>query len=208
MPPQALEIVIAEDVAAAVQSMADEVVGVESLHDFSLERVGGIVAGKTMFRDAGHEDAVVVLDAAVFRSDSAPSRVGEIQIAAHELAHALIGQLRAAGGEPMEPTFLPWEVSRWLARYVIEEHLADVVAEVGLGLCGTVALDDGSTRQLSSVDFGECADSFFVGGRRDLRERRFSDPRLPARVSRSRGDMAHGSDEDERDVDQPRSCAG
>lgn len=160
MRPQALEIVIAEDVAAVVQSMAGEVVGVEALQDFSLERIGGIVTGKTMFRDAAHEDAIVVLDAAVFRSDAAISRVGEIQITAHEFAHALIGQLRAAGGEPMEPTFLPWEVSRWLARYAIEEHLADSVAEVVLGLSGTVTLDDGSTRPLAAIDFGECGESF------------------------------------------------
>lgn len=160
MRPQALEIVIAEDVAAAVQALAGNVIGVEASEDFVTERVGGIVVGKTMFRDAAHEDAVVVLDSTVFRSDAAVARVGEIQITAHELAHSLIGQLRAAGRRPMEPTSLPWEVSRWLARYAIEEFLADSVAEVVLGLTGTAALDDGSTRPLTSSDFGECAETF------------------------------------------------
>jgi hypothetical protein len=162
MRPQAVDIVIAEDVAAAVRSMDSEVVSVEALKDFSLERVGGVVAGKTMFRDAAHEVAVVVLDAALFRSDAAAARIGEIQVTAHELAHALIGQLRAAQGQPMERTFLPWEVSRWLARYAIEEHVADSVAEVVLGLSGTLKLDGGSERPLTTTDFGESAEAFLA----------------------------------------------
>jgi hypothetical protein len=128
LTPQAVEIVIAEDVAAALRSMDGEVVGVESMEDFDLERLGGNVVGKTLFRDEAHEEAVVVLDAAVFCSEVAAARVGEILLTAHELAHALIGQLRAKGGEPMRPTYLPWEVSRWFALFAIEEHRADALA--------------------------------------------------------------------------------
>jgi len=168
LSPQSVEIVVAEDVAAAVKSLATEVIGVESLQDFSLERVGGTVTGKTMFRDVAHEFPVVVLDAAVFRDESAICRVGEIQITAHELAHAFIGQLRAAGGEPMDPTSLPWEVSRWIARYVIEEYIADSIAESVLGRCGTVTQADGTTRPLACVDFAECAPYFVSAAQETL----------------------------------------
>jgi hypothetical protein len=67
LSPAKLEVIIAEDLAAVVRGFQGQVVGVEALDDYAVERIGGIVAGKTMHRDAAHEDCIVVLDAQLFQ---------------------------------------------------------------------------------------------------------------------------------------------
>lgn len=160
LPRQTTEIVLTTDLATTVRQLDSRVVGVEEISDFSVHRIGGQVAGKTMFRDTAHENVIIVLDAELFRSDDPSARVGEIMVVAHELAHALIGQVRAAGGPPMPACFKPWETSRWLARYAMEEYLADVLAEIVLGSSGTATEPDGTTRPLTSTDYRSCRSHF------------------------------------------------
>ena len=176
--PARIEIILAEDVAVAVRALDSLVMGVEDLADYAVERIGGNVAGKTMFRDEEHADAVIVLGAAVFRLMDPVAQVGQIMIASHELAHALIGQVRATGGKPMSPSFLPWETSRWLARYAFEEYLADALAESVVRVSGTATDPDGSTRPLSSTDFLSTRTVLRTGSSRRIRECRLKHPRI------------------------------
>jgi hypothetical protein len=151
--PGVREIVLAEDLTAAIRSLHGVVHGVEGLQEFSTSRLGGVVIGKTMFRDEHFSDAVIVMDSAVFRSPDDLSRIGEIFVLGHELAHALIGQVRRADDNPrMAAAFLPWETSRWFVRYALEEYKADRLAQVMLAVMGTVTVD-GETRPFRSTDF-------------------------------------------------------
>lgn len=159
---QHLEFVIAEDVADAVRSFAGQTIGTEDLTDFGLERIGGVVAGKTMYRDDAHESAIVVVDAGLFRADVPNARVGEVLVASHELAHTLIGQLRSAGGPPMEPTDRPWLVTCWFARFAFEEYWADVLADLVVSRVGSVSVDGGELRPLAATDFLVCAEDFLA----------------------------------------------
>lgn len=151
--PGVREIVLAEDLPAAVRGLHGQVQGLEGLQEFDTTRLGGVVVGKTMFRNEDFSDAVIVMDAALFRSPSDVARIGEIFLLGHELAHALIGQLRRAHGNPrMESAFLPWETSRWFVRYALEEYKADRIAQMLLAAMGTVTVD-GETRPFRSTDF-------------------------------------------------------
>ncbi len=151
--PGVREIVVSDDLASTVRKLQGEVVGDEALSEFDTSRLGGVVVGKTMFRSEDFSEAVVVMDSAVFRSDDVVSQVGQIFLLGHELAHALIGQLRRADGSPpMSPSFLPWETARWLTRYALEEYKADRIAQVLLGAIGTATVD-GVVRPLRSTDF-------------------------------------------------------
>lgn len=151
--PGTREIVLAEDLTTAIRRLHGQVQGVEGLQEFDTSRLGGVVIGKTMFRNDDYSDAVIVMDAALFRSHDDIARIGEVFILGHELAHALIGQVRRANGNPrMEPSFLPWETSRWLTRYALEEYKADRLAQIMLSVMGTVTVD-GETRPFRSTDF-------------------------------------------------------
>ena len=151
--PGTREVVFTEDLTATVRGLDGEVVSQEGLQDFDTNRLGGVVVGKTMFRTEDFSEAVIVLDAAVFRKTADVSRIAEIFLLSHELAHALIGQLRRASSNArMQASFLPWETSRWLTRYALEEYQADRIAQVVLGSMGTVTIG-AETRSFRSTDF-------------------------------------------------------
>lgn len=151
--PGVREIVLSDDLATTVRSLHGEALGDEVLSDFDTSRLGGVVVGKTLFRSEDFSESVIVMDSAVFRADDAIAQVGQIFLLGHELAHALIGQLRRAdGGPPMPPSFLPWETGRWLTRYALEEYKADRIAQFLLGAMGTATVD-GVVRPLRSTDF-------------------------------------------------------
>lgn len=141
--PANVEIIVAADIAATIQSLDGHVHTVEDLTSYALERVAGTVAAKTLYRDQGKSAAVVVLGGDLFTiaDPQSPAVLLQQFVAGHELAHVLIDRTRACGGPPMEATSLPWEASRWLARYSIEEYHADRVAEVLLGTFASVSKD-------------------------------------------------------------------
>ena len=161
---QAIEFVVTEDLAADVRSHVGRVVGVEDLSDYGVERVGGTVVGKTFFRDDAHRDIVIILAAEIFQAAGPQAEALAVNLASHELAHGLVGQMRSANGTPMAPSYMPWEIAPWLARYAFEEYLVDMIAEVVLRQFGHVTDADGSERPLSmqhvwprSLEFTESA---------------------------------------------------
>jgi hypothetical protein len=96
LPPRDLvELVIAKDLASKVRSLEGTTVGVEGLTDFGVERVGGIVAGKTMFRSQDHSDAIVIISAEVLCPTRGIVAPLQVFLVAHELAHTVIGRMRS-----------------------------------------------------------------------------------------------------------------
>jgi hypothetical protein len=153
--PGAREIVLAEDFTAAVRALDGGVHIDGTLQDFVPERLGGLVVGKTLFRNEDHSRAVITMDARLFQADDDLALVGQVFLLGHELAHALIGQLRRANGYRMAPAFRPWDTSRWITRYALEEYKADVIAQIMLRQFGSVSTTDGETRELRSTDYRE-----------------------------------------------------
>ena len=149
-PAESVEFFIADDISSAVQQQAGSFVGVEDLQNFDAERIGGQVVGKTLFRDEQHRRIVIFMSGGTFEAEDGPSKAVEIYLVAHEMAHGLIGQLRSASGPPMPPTFLPWGITRWFARYALEEYVADSLAEVALRQFGFVTDDEGERHPLSA----------------------------------------------------------
>jgi hypothetical protein len=158
--PGVREIVLAEDFTAAVRALEGGVHIDGTLQDFDAERLGGLVVGKTLFRNEDHSEAVITMDARLFQADDNLALVGQIFLLGHELAHALFGQLRRANGYRMAPAFLPWDTSRWCTRYVLEEYKADRVAQIVLRQFGTATSAEGDTRHLRSTDYREGRDEW------------------------------------------------
>ena len=160
LPRAAVELIVSDDAAAAIRTLHGSVVGVEDLGNFTMERVGGVVAAKTMFRNDDHSEAVVILDSTIFKSPAADAWVTQAHVVAHELAHTYIGQLRSAGGAHLAPSYLPSEVAQWLVRFALEEYLADRLAALTLSSLGSVTLPDGTSRPVRSADVGPVAGEF------------------------------------------------
>lgn len=158
--PGVREIVLAEDFTAAVRALEGGVHIDGTLHDFGPKRLGGLVVGKTLFRNEDHSHAVITMDAGLFQPDDNLAVVGQIFLLGHELAHALFGQLRRANGYRMAPAFLPWETSRWFTRYALEEYKADMIAQIMLRQFGSVSTTGGGTRELRSTDYREGRDEW------------------------------------------------
>lgn len=155
--PADVEIIVAADIAATVRSLDGQVHTVEDLTNYALERVAGTVAAKTLYRNQDKSAAVIVLGSDLFTiaDPQSPAVLLQQFVAGHELAHVLIDRTRACGGPPMEATSLPWEASRWLARYAIEEYHADRVAEVLLGTFASVSSEgDDDPLPASQSDIG------------------------------------------------------
>lgn len=120
LPDATVEIWVTDDLAASVRSLDGRVVGVESLANYASVRLGdGRVMGKTMFFDEAHAQAVVVLDASMFRVPGAHGQALSMQLLGHELEHVRIGQVRTVGGTAMTPSWKPQESSRWFALHAI-----------------------------------------------------------------------------------------
>lgn len=159
--PGSVEVVFTEDLTATVRALDSETVSDMPANDYHRDRVGGTVMAKTMYRNADRSSSVIVIDAVLVQDPHDLSRIREIFVIAHELAHALVGQLRwALGVVPMEPSWLPWETSRWLTRYALEEYQADRLAQVILSVMGTVDASGGEPRPFRSRDCGSCIEPF------------------------------------------------
>ncbi len=145
-----LEVVLTSDLTEAVRACADSVVNDEALDQFHSHRLGGIVRGITFSRDKERRRPLVILDESAVDKSSPEALATWILLISHEFAHTLILQIRASSEATLEPSWLPWRTAKWLTRYAMDEYLADIVADVVLGLKGSAATDDGQILPLSS----------------------------------------------------------
>ncbi len=163
-PLTSLEIVVSDDLAGAVREFDSAVIGDESKENFHTDRVGGVVVGKTMYRDEEHRQPVLVMSRGSIDVSTPINHAHTTFLVAHELAHTLIGQMRHEAGVRTPPAEVPWETCKWLARYAFEEYRADSIADVILGATASVTEEDGGSRPMTVRDahfganeFGELA---------------------------------------------------
>lgn len=149
-PLIAVDVVISSDFDSAVRSYADTAATDEALGRFHSNRLGGVVRGKTLPRDAGYRNPVVILDASAVHTSTQEAFAESISIVAHEFVHVLVGQARARFGTTLERSGLPRVAAQWITRYALDEYLADVIADRVLSQFGTVTASEGETLPLSS----------------------------------------------------------
>lgn len=140
VPPFDLTVVLSGDLTASINEHGEA--------GFQPERLGGMVAGKTLPATADHAAMTIVLDAATPPEDVPPfwATLSRIHILAHEYGHAMIGRLRAvAGTKPAAPTTrmqTPSEAAAVIAYRSAEEFQCDwlahaVLQTVGFGTDGS-----------------------------------------------------------------------
>ena len=96
------------------------------------ERLGGVVAGKTVTALDGTR-AVVILDGALAAADDPLARLWTAEALGHELGHVAYGACRDATVGHVEDRWLPWEVAEVLAYVVAEEWRVDRFAQALVG---------------------------------------------------------------------------
>jgi hypothetical protein len=88
------------------------------------ERLGGVVAGKTLSDEAG-EHATVIISADVAGGDGDLALVWSWGTIAHELGHVVYGSARDRYVQRIENCWLPWDVAEVLAILAAEEYRVD-----------------------------------------------------------------------------------
>lgn len=140
VPPFSLTVVLSCDMSASIARYGEP--------GFHAERLGGMVAGKTLPQVHDYSNTMVVLDAAADMDV-----VDIVHLATHEYGHVLQGRLRAAAGtRPARPTRdqTPEETAAILAFEAADEFRCDLLSNVVLN---TVILDvDGSRRPMHLGD--------------------------------------------------------
>jgi hypothetical protein len=123
---------------------------------FTTERVGGLVAGKTLAHARDYRDATLVLNGNAIDWTSPDSRIFGLTLAAHELGHVVIGRARYASGvfegEATPPSRTGTEYARSIARTVIDEFRADWLANGVVGGLVQLPAPAGGLRPMTIYD--------------------------------------------------------
>jgi hypothetical protein len=154
VPPVSVEMVLADDFVQEVercwQRAEQDLVGT-----FDPERLGGIVAAKSIYLRADVSHVCIVFDGAKWPDE--PTIADQLfwtWLISHELAHPCLGRLRyvsgALDGVPF-PSVTPREVARSLTRGAIEEFRCDLVGEMVLKHALRITLD-GKEQNLGIYD--------------------------------------------------------
>lgn len=137
-PPFETTVVMSGDFASSIRRRQKD-------KSFSVERLGGQVAGKTMpIAPDDYSDVALVMDMALMTST--PDKVQTamfIYLLAHEMGHALTGRQRTTSGET--PSANRVEPSGMAAIYgleAVDEWRCDRLADLTLGAMVTVVIDD------------------------------------------------------------------
>lgn len=154
------ELTITSNLVESVRSQAGNVVGFEDLAVFGLDRVGGKVVGKTLFRDSDRRESVILLDASLFRGAEEPLPDLQMSCLAHEAAHALIGQLRAAGGGPPAFNERATEVCWHIACFAFEEYQADRLASLAVTTLDHDGASPGAAAIVGNSEMTAIAEAF------------------------------------------------
>ncbi|MFD5398614.1 hypothetical protein ACFWJW_30935 [Streptomyces sp. NPDC127097] len=153
VPDLELTVVLTGDITASIQARS------ETERDFSPERVGGTVRGKTISLVRDFSETAIVLATGDAAADEDFDEVEFLHLVGHEYGHALIGRLRAAAGtRPPKPTrdLTPDEVAAIWAYEAADEFRCDLFSNTLLGKFVTVTPGGSEPRPLTLADvFGE-----------------------------------------------------
>jgi hypothetical protein len=124
VPPFDLTVVVTGDIQASVTQRSER--------DFQPERLGGVVAGKTIAHVRDYSIVTVVFDATLIGDDENPLvDLRRLATITHEYGHVLLGRLRATSGTrpgPPARTQTPTEAAAILAYETADEYRCDLFA--------------------------------------------------------------------------------
>ncbi|WP_344500458.1 hypothetical protein [Streptomyces enissocaesilis] len=149
VPEMELTVVLTSDITASIRARRD----IE--RDFTPERSGGMVKGKTISLVRNFSDTVIVLDTGDVAAGEELDQVEFLHLVLHEYGHALVGRLRAAAGtRPPKTTRskTPEEVAAIWAYEAADEFRCDLISNTLLGKFLNVTPGGGEPRPLTFAD--------------------------------------------------------
>ena len=171
VPSFVLTAVLTNDLASSVVQRGEL--------DFTAERLGGSVTGKTLDDKDDYSEVTVVIDTSLVEDTKVLSVLHAFSTVAHEYGHVIIGRLRAATTgvkAPERRNQTPAEAAAATARRAVDELHCDLFANnIFSGM--TVSIDGSDERPLNlgtlvddgyHREFAECLDKIFYPGLPDL----------------------------------------
>lgn len=133
LPSAAVRVVLADDFVGEVERHLRGPFRVEEGGAFTTERVGGVVAAKTLDQVGDASDFVIVFNASLWTYATDPeTRLTLAHLVAHELAHPIIDRTRHVSGV-MDGVLIPsvagLEAAASMARIMVGEYRADRLAD-------------------------------------------------------------------------------
>ncbi|WP_032769862.1 hypothetical protein [Streptomyces sp. CNS654] len=161
VPEMELTVVLTGDITASIRAHS------EIERNFSPERSGGVVKGKTIGVVRDFSETVIVLDAGAENAEEDLDEAELLHLVVHEYGHALIGRLRAdAGTRPPKTSRAktPEEVAAIWAYEAADEFRCDLISNTLLGMFATVPEGSGESRPFTLADLvGEGYREAFAG---------------------------------------------
>lgn len=151
-------LILATDFEAEVNATNQEIAHQNSQHrppHFSTERLGGIVAGKTLAHDLSYRDASILVASTLIKWEERTAFAMGVGLLAHELAHVLVGRARWASGALVGvefPSITGAECARSIARVASEEYRVTLLANIALGNVVSIQIDNAATRPVTVHD--------------------------------------------------------
>ncbi|WP_164385783.1 hypothetical protein [Streptomyces sp. OM5714] len=156
-----LTVVLTGDITASIRAHS------EIERNFSPERSGGVVKGKTIGVVQDFSETVIVLDTGAGTADEELDEAELLHLVLHEYGHALIGRLSAgAGTRPPKANRpkTPEEVAAIWAYEAADEFRCDLISNTFLGTFATVTEGGGGSRPFTLADLvGEGYRDAFAG---------------------------------------------
>jgi hypothetical protein len=148
--------ILAKDFAGEVEQVFKQMdFNDEPLGTFNTERLGGSVQAKTMSLNPESSEIHIVFNEEGWPTGGDLSFAYNLNIAIHEMTHALMARLRWQCGlleGIIIPSRTPSELARSISRIAAEEYWVDSIAGRAVGVCGTATID-GVTRPICPLDF-------------------------------------------------------
>jgi hypothetical protein len=148
--PVAVTVRVTDDILAA-NAAARAALGLTVEQNPTVERVGGVVAGKSLVLE-GRAFVLVVSDLAAHAANLDQLRL--LDTLAHEFGHVVYGTLRDAFVLPAEDTGIPWEIAAVSSLIAAEEYRVDQIGSILAGAVASALFTgvDGAPLELASVD--------------------------------------------------------
>ncbi|MFD8802986.1 hypothetical protein [Streptomyces atroolivaceus] len=149
VPEMELTVVLTGDITASIRARS------EAERNFSPERSGGVVKGKTIGVVRDFSETVIVLDTGADATEEDLDEAELLHLAAHEYGHALIGRLRAEAGTRPPKTNrakTPEEVAAIWAYEAADEFRCDLISNNLLRRFATTSEDGGGSRPFTLAD--------------------------------------------------------
>lgn len=135
VPEMELTVVLTGDITASVRAHS------QIERDFTAERSGGIVKGKTISLVRDYSETVIVLDTSDMAVEEELDQAELLHLVVHEYGHALIGRLRSAAGTRPPKTArdkTPEEAAAIWAYEAADEFRCDLFSNALMGRFATV----------------------------------------------------------------------